>query len=153
MKHCRTHKREQGVVMFISLLMLVLLSIIGIAAISTSIFELRMAGNVQNMYDSFQSADAGVAASMSQGSTFDGTDKTDIFAGGDAGTIEAYIVAEVDVARLLPGMELTCPRSSGSSSVTFIGCEHYTVDSEHEDDATGARTHVYQGAVREILVR
>jgi len=153
MKHYRTCKREQGVVMFISLLMLVILSIIGVAAMSTSIFELRMAGNVQNMYDSFQSADAGIAAAMSQSGTFNGGDKTDIFAGGSVGTIEGFIVAKVNVGRLLPGLELTCPRSAGSSSVTFIGCEHYTVDSEHDDAATGARTHVYQGAVREILVR
>ena len=153
MRHYRIRKRQKGVVMLVSLLMLVILSLIGIAAISTSVFELRMAGNIQNMYESFQSADAGIAAAMSDGGVFDGTDKADIFAGGDAGTVEEYIVAEVNVGRLLPEVELTCPRGPGASSVTFIGCEHYTVDSEHENDATGARTHVYQGAVREILVR
>ena len=146
-------KRQKGVVMLVSLLMLVILSLIGIAAISTSVFELRMAGNIQNMYESFQSADAGIAAAMSDGGSFDGVDKADIFGGGEPGSVNDYIVAKVNVGRLLPEVELQCPRGASSSSVTFIGCEHYTVDSEHESEVTGARTHVYQGAVREILVR
>lgn len=149
----RTPMREHGVVMFVSLLLLIILSIIGIAGMSTSIFDLRIAGNTQRLYDSFQSADAGLAAAMSDEDTFDGSDKSDLFAGGDPGSTEDYIVAEVNVERVLPDVELSCPRSPDSSSVAFIGCEHYTVDSEHQDAVTGARTQVYQGVVREIIAR
>lgn len=151
--HDRPYRRERGVVMVVSLLLLAILSLIGVSAMSTSIFELRIAGNVQSLYDSFQSADAGVAATMAGSGSFDGGDQTDLFYGGTAGSIEDYIVAEVNVERILPGVELSCPRGPGSSSITLIGCEYYLVDSEHENAATGARTKVFQGAVREILAR
>ena len=149
----RVCRREQGVVMLVSLLLLVMLSIIGLQGMTSSIFNLRIAGNIQNMYDSFQMADAGIAATMADGDSFDGVNKPDIFAGGDPGSTEDFIVAEVNVERLLPDVELECSRSPGASSITFIGCEHYRIDSEHEDAATGARTHVFQGVVREVISR
>ena len=149
----RVCRREQGVVMLVSLLLLVMLSIIGLQGMTNSIFNLRIAGNIQNMYDSFQMADAGIAATMADGDSFNGVNKTDIFAGGDPGSTEDFIVAEVNVERLLPDVELQCPRGPGASSIAFIGCEHYRVDSEHEDAVTGARTHVFQGVVREVISR
>ncbi len=148
-----TGRREKGVVMLVSLLLLIILSVIGMQGMSNGIFNLRMAGNIQNLYDSFQMADAGIAATMADGGHFDGTDQADIFAGGDPGSTKDFIVAEVDVERLLPDVELDCPRGPGASSVSFIGCERYMIDSEHEDAATGARTRVYQGVVREIISR
>ncbi len=153
MMRYRAGRREKGVVMLVSLLLLIILSVIGMQGMSNSIFNLRMAGNIQNLYDSFQMADAGIAATMAGGDSFEGVDKADIFAGGDPGSTEDFIVADVDVERLLPDVELDCPRSPGASSVSFIGCEHYMIDSEHEDAATGARTHVFQGVVREIISR
>jgi hypothetical protein len=139
--------------MLVSLVLLIILSAIGIQGMSNSNFSLRMAGNIQNLYDSFQMADAGIAATMADGGHFDGTDQADIFAGGAPGSIEDFILAEVNVERLLPDVELDCPRVPGASSVSFIGCERYMIDSEHEDAATGARTRVYQGVVREIISR
>ena len=147
-----TCRREKGVVMMVSLLLLIILSIIGFEGMSSSTFNLRMAGNIQNLYDSFQVADAGIAAAMADGDSFDGTDQADIFAGGTSGSIEDFIVAEVNVTRLLPDVELECPRSSAASSITFIGCEHYTVDSEHNDAVSGARTRLFEGTAKEILV-
>ncbi len=148
-----TGRREKGVVMLVSLLLLIILSVIGMQGMSNGIFNLRMAGNIQNLYDSFQMADAGIAATMADGGHFDGTDQADIFAGGDPGSTEYFIVAEVNVERLLPDVEIDCPRTPGASSVSFIGCERYMIDSEHEDAATGARTRVFQGVVREIIAR
>jgi hypothetical protein len=139
------------VVLLVSLLLLLILSIIGVAGMSTSIFGLRMAGNMQSMYDSFQLADAGRAAAMSDAGSFNGGDQTDIFAGSDA--IDTYIVAEVNVVRLLPDVELECPRSPAASSIGFIACEFYTIDSEHEDAVSGARSKIFEGAAKEILAK
>ncbi len=149
----RAGRREKGVVMLVSLLLLIVLSVIGIQGMSNSIFNLRMAGNIQDLYDSFQIADAGIAAAMADDDHFDGADQADIFVGGVPGSTEDFIVAEVNVERLLPDVDLDCPRAPGASSVSFIGCERYMIDSEHEDAATGARTRVYQGVVREIIAR
>ena len=148
----RTDNREKGTVLLVSLLLLLILSIIGIAGMSTSIFGLRMAGNIQSMYDSFQVADAGRAAAMSDPANFNGGDQDDIFSGDD------YIVAKVNVVRLLPDQELECPRSPTASSVSFIGCEYYELDSEHlseRDDvvSSGAQTRIFGGATKEILAR
>ena len=151
MMPCRIYKRETGAVLLVSLLLLLILSIIGVAGMSTSIFGLRMAGNMQSMYDSFQQADAGRAAAMSNASSFNGGDQFDIFAGSDP--IDTYIVAEVNVVRLLPDEELECPRSPAASSIGFIACEFYTIDSEHDDAVSGARSKIFEGAAKEILAK
>ena len=149
--HYRAYKREKGTVLLVSLLLLLILSMIGIQGMSTGIFGLRMAGNVQSIYDSFQLSDAGRAAAKADAASFNGGDQLDIFSGGDSGTTSDYIVAEVNVVRLLPDVELECPRSPAASSITFVGCEYYTIDSEHEDAASGARTHVFEGVSKQIL--
>ncbi|MES9884068.1 MAG: PilX N-terminal domain-containing pilus assembly protein [Sedimenticola sp.] len=148
------NKLEKGSVLITSLLLLTVLTIIGLAGTSSSIFELRMAGNTQSFYDSFQNADAGITAAMSQeGDNFDGSDKSNIFSSGGTNTLKAYITSTVNVDRLFPTLNLACPRESGGSSVGFLECEYYRVESEHDDTATGARTLIFQGVAKEILAQ
>ena len=151
--HYRTYNREKGTVLLVSLLLLLILSIIGIAGMSTSIFGLRMAGNIQSLYDSFQVADAGRAAAMADPANFDTDNNDDPDLGNFKDILKELDDDElaVNVVRVLPDEELECPRSSAASSVTFIGCEYYTVDSEHDNEMSGAHTKVVEGAVKEIL--
>lgn len=147
--NARKKKGEQGAVLLVSILLLLILSILGVAGMSTGIFGLRMAGNMQSLYDSFQIADAGRAAAVADAGSFTGGDQSDIFSGSDP--IDDYIISEVNVVRLLPDVELECPRSTAASSIGFIVCEFYTIDSEHDDPVSGARTKVFEGVAKEVL--
>ena len=58
----RSGVRQQGVAMVVALILLTVLALIGIYGAATGSLELRMSRNMQDAYDSFQSAEAGVAA-------------------------------------------------------------------------------------------
>ena len=144
----RTHKKQKGAVLLVSVLLLLVLTIIGIEGMSTSVMGLRMAGNVQGLYDSFQLAEAGRAKAIAD---------TDFDADGDQsyeytfGDSDSKVM--VNVARLLPDVERNCPRKSAASSASLVSCEYYTVESEHDAPVSGARTKVFEGVTREILAK
>ena len=57
-------RNESGAALVVALLMIVILSLIGIASSSNSTFEIRLSGNKRGATDAFYSADAGVKAVM-----------------------------------------------------------------------------------------
>ncbi len=73
-------KRQSGVVLIISLIMLLLLSLIGVTGMQVTSFEEKMAGNSRNQNLAFQAAEAGLRGaenyldSMVLPSGFDGTE-------------------------------------------------------------------------------
>lgn len=67
-------RNERGSGLFVAMLMLALLTILGLAAIGTSVTELRIAGNQRAHKQAFLVADAGVNYALKMGSSFiDGT--------------------------------------------------------------------------------
>jgi Na+-transporting methylmalonyl-CoA/oxaloacetate decarboxylase gamma subunit len=59
-------KRENGVVIIIALLMLLVLTLIGISAISTTTFDTNISGNERLGADAFYASEAGVQVGISQ---------------------------------------------------------------------------------------
>ncbi len=59
---CFIVKEESGAALVIALMMLIVLTLIAIASSSTSIFEIKLAGNKRATTDAFYTADAGVQA-------------------------------------------------------------------------------------------
>ena len=55
-------RNESGVALVVALLMVVILSLIGLASSSTSNYEIRLSGNKRGATDAFYSADAGAAS-------------------------------------------------------------------------------------------
>lgn len=55
---CISLKFQSGVVLFISLIMLLLLTLIGVTSVQTTILEEKMAGNMRNRNLAFQAAEA-----------------------------------------------------------------------------------------------
>lgn len=152
-------KTEHGSALVIALLLLTVLTIIGLSGMSSSIFELRMAGNTQDYYHSFQSADAGVSATMALANT-----AKDPFVGGDVGDVtdmntdlatplktvnDSPGSVGVDVKLLLADVE--CPRAKNASSTDLLDCEYYRINSTHDGANTGARTRLHQGVRRELI--
>lgn len=155
----RAAKTERGAALVIALLLLTILTIIGLSGTSSSIFELRMAGNTQDFYHSFQSADAGVSATMALSNT-----AADPFVGGDPGDVfdpTADLSGPLTAVNGSPGnvgvsiklilTDVECPRAEDGSSTDLLDCEYYRVNSAHDNTGTGARTRLYQGVGKELI--
>ena len=54
------HQKQSGVALFVSLIMLLLLTIIGITSLNTTLLEEKMAGNMINRGLAFQAAESGL---------------------------------------------------------------------------------------------
>jgi len=63
-------KNESGAALVVALLMIVILSLIGIASSSNSTFEIRLSGNKRGATDAFYTADAGLKAVMGDTANF-----------------------------------------------------------------------------------
>lgn len=77
----RSVHRQEGVVLVVAMIMLVLLTLIGLAGMRTTLLEERMAGNLRDRNLAFQSAEAALREGEMSGPTacavaggFDGTD-------------------------------------------------------------------------------
>jgi len=57
-------RNESGVALVVALLMIVILSLIGLASSSTSTFEIRLSGNKRGATDAFYAADGGTQSVM-----------------------------------------------------------------------------------------
>ncbi|MFL6621711.1 MAG: PilX N-terminal domain-containing pilus assembly protein [Sulfurifustis sp.] len=60
---------EKGATLVTALVILLILTIIGIAAMRTSSFEERMAGNIQDTTYAFEAAESGLNRAMNEGGT------------------------------------------------------------------------------------
>lgn len=63
-------RNESGAALVVALLMIVVLSLIGLASSSTSTFEIRLSGNKRGATDAFYSADSGLQAVMGDTNNF-----------------------------------------------------------------------------------
>jgi hypothetical protein len=66
-------RNESGVALVVALLMIVLLSLIGLASSSSSTFEIRLSGNKRGATDAFYAADGGAVSVLSDISNFNTT--------------------------------------------------------------------------------
>lgn len=60
--HFRIPQAQQGAALAVSLIMLLILTLLGVTAMQTTIFEERMAGNARDANTAFQAAEAGLRA-------------------------------------------------------------------------------------------
>ncbi len=59
-------KNEKGVVLIVALLILLVLTLIGISAVNTSIFEINISGNARVGTDAFYASEAGTQVGINQ---------------------------------------------------------------------------------------
>jgi hypothetical protein len=159
MKFAKTSARQQGVALVVALLFLLVVTVISVIAASNSAIGLKMSGNLQDAYSSFQSAEAGVMAVMSLAGTandpFNGLDTPDPFATFDPDTNHPLRglndgAQSVDARVFLTTPATTCPRNAVGSSVGLFDCDYYRVAAEH-DVPKKARTKVELGVVKTII--
>lgn len=151
--------RQQGVALVVALLFLLVVTIISVIAASNSQMSLKMAANMQDSYDSFQSAEAGIVAVLALAGTgndpFDGDDSLMPFAAFDPNSTHPLRSLNdgpqsMDVDVFITNTNTTCPRSGAPSSVGLFACDYYRLESEHEV-VKKARTKVNLGVVKTII--
>jgi type IV pilus assembly protein PilX len=158
-------RAQRGVVLVVSMLFLLVVTIISVIAARNSTFTTKMSANLQDAYSSFQSAEAGVFATMLLARTpNDPFQREDILAADnrspfDDVSADAHPLRElnddladeaVGVEILFTGAALTCPRSREASSINQFVCDYYRVESEHDVDQR-ARTKVNMGVVKTLI--
>ncbi|MFV0277202.1 MAG: PilX N-terminal domain-containing pilus assembly protein [Parahaliea sp.] len=153
--------RQQGLALVISLLFLLVVTVISITAASNSTQGLKMSANLQDSYQSFQAAEAGIYAVLGQtGTAFDPLTTQPENLTPLQG-VSPYPLANVTV-EASPAVDLrvyllaaraVCPRQrteSGGNSVDLLDCDYYRLSSEHSVPQR-ARTRVELGVVRTVL--
>jgi type IV pilus assembly protein PilX len=156
--------QQRGVALVVALLFLLVVTVISVIAASNSSLGLKMAANMADSYSSFQSAEAGVIATLSLAGDpnsplkpFDGKkERFDLFgslAPNDPKNPlkdlnDTADSVEVDV--FLTNAATACPRSKVGSSVGLFDCDYYRIASEHKVPKK-ARTKVNLGVVKTII--
>jgi len=125
---------ESGVALVIALILMVVLTLLGLASALSSTFEIRHSGNKRGSTDAFYAAESGVQAVLATVKNFDITgkysgDKYTPFSDQDNTTpnpTNARVVIEHYADQSSP------PRGMGMSA-TQVSFEHYMVESTGED--------------------
>ncbi len=147
--------QQRGAVLFVSLIILALITMLGTQTLSTGMNELKLANNTDIMMESVQNADAGVGATMSLINTandpFNGTDNNDPFANFSNADHPLKNLSNVAVATSLTRSAGVCSRKVNASSSNTVACEYYEVLSRDIQANTGVTTTVRQGVSREVI--
>jgi hypothetical protein len=158
---------QRGVALVVSLLFLLVVTLISVAAARNSALNLRMAGNMQDMAISFQSAEAGAMALMGISRADPANDPFNVtlpdFRDNDTSIPTAirgnYIgnlrngQGSVGVTVRAVRRDRPCPRAtrqmSGSSYAQQV-CTYYRVRSEHVDEGR-SRSRIQIGVVKTTI--
>ncbi len=158
----RSTQHQQGVVLVTSLLFLLVVTIISITAANNSSLGLKMSANMQDAYQSFQVAEAGIYATLGlAGSAQDPFQRQALvdepFAGMGTHPLRNMAAdpndVPIDVDVFLIAVARACPRplaSRGGTSIGLLDCDYYRIESEH-DLAGKARTRVELGVVKTVI--
>lgn len=146
---------QKGAVLFVSLIILALITILGVSTLSGGMTELKIAKNNDQMLESVQNADAGVGGAMSLVNTandpFDGVGHDDVFAGIADEDHPLKNVSTVAVSSDFVRRAGVCSRSQSGFSNGKVECEYYEVVSQDTQASVGVATTVRQGVRREVI--
>jgi hypothetical protein len=126
---------ESGAALIIAMVMIIVLTVIGLASTLTSTFENRLSGMKRGSTDAFYAADSGVQIVVSKIDNFDLPGKyvdskynpfTDP-ANPNPNPTKAQVVIEHNAT------QKGAPRGSGFGATGALGFEHYLIDSTGAD--------------------
>ena len=146
---------QRGASLFVSLIILALLTILATTTLSGSMSELKIARNNQQTIDSLQKTDAGIDATMSLVNTdyhpFNGADNANPFANVASADNPLSNISDVTVAITLQQTAAPCPRIENASSANQIACEYYEIRSQYAPVNSGITTTLREGVRRQII--
>ena len=125
-------KDQSGVALVLALVMIVILTLIGLASTYTSIFEVRLSGNKRGTTDAFYAADSGIQVVVANVDNFSlpgkyVDNKYDPFTDPkNPNPTKANVVVQFDTT------QEGSPRGSGFSAISFE-FRHFVIDSKGQD--------------------
>ena len=123
---------QSGVALVIALIMIVVLTLIGLASTYTSIFEIKLSGNKRGTTDAFYAADSGLQVVVANVENFSlpgkyVDNKYDPFTDpANPNPTKAKVVIQYDTT------QEGSPRGSGFSAISFE-YRHFVIDSKGQD--------------------
>ena len=125
-------KDQSGVALVLALIMIVILTLIGLASTYTSTFEMKLSGNKRGTTDAFYAADSGVEVVVANVQNFDlpgkyVDNKYDPFTDpNNPNPTKAEVLIQYDTT------QEGSPRGSGFSAISFE-FKHFLIDSKGHD--------------------
>ncbi len=126
-------KDQSGVALVIALIMIVVLTLVGLASTYTSTFEMKLSGNKRGTTDAFYAADSGIQITVANIENFnlpgkyDDDNKYDPFTDpSNHNTTNAKVIIQYDTT------QEGSPRGSGFSAISFE-YKHFLIDSTGRD--------------------
>ena len=125
-------KDQSGVALVLALVMIVILTLIGLASTYTSIFEMKLSGNKRGTTDAFYAADSGVQVVVDNVDNFSlpgkyVDNKYNPFTDPkNPNPTKAKVLIQYDTT------QEGSPRGSGFSAISFE-FKHFVIDSKGED--------------------
>jgi len=126
-------KDQRGSAFVIALLMIIVLSLIGLASVSGSIFEIKLSGNKRGVTNAFYAADSGTQVAASNLASFDPSkyDAANQYKySEDASNINP---TKADIVILHDTMRSGAPRGSGMGATGSIGFMYFLIESTGQD--------------------
>ena len=126
-------KDQSGVALVLALIMIVILTLIGLASTYTSTFEMKLSGNKRGTTDAFYAADSGIQVVVANVDNFSLPGKYDVDNKYDPFTdpknpnpTKAKVLIQYDTT------QEGSPRGSGFSAISFE-FRHFVIDSKGQD--------------------
>jgi len=126
-------KDQSGVALVLALVMIVILTLIGLASTYTSTFEMKLSGNKRGTTDAFYAADSGIQVVVANVDNFSLPGKYDVDNKYDPFTdpknpnpTKAKVLIQYDTT------QEGSPRGSGFSAISFE-FRHFVIDSKGQD--------------------
>jgi hypothetical protein len=125
-------KDQSGVALVLALIMIVILTLIGLASTYTSTFEMKLSGNKRGTTDAFYAADSGVQVVVANVDNFSlpgkyVDNKYDPFTDpNNPNPTKANVLIQYDTT------QEGSPRGSGFSAISFE-FRHFVIDSKGQD--------------------
>jgi len=125
-------KDQSGVALVLALVMIVILTLIGLASTYTSTFEMKLSGNKRGTTDAFYAADSGVQVIVANVDNFSlpgkyVDNKYDPFTDpNNPNPTKAKVLIQYDTT------QEGSPRGSGFSAISFE-FKHFVIDSKGQD--------------------
>lgn len=126
-------KNQSGVALVIAMIMIIVMTVIVLAASLTSIFEIKLAGNKRGSTDAFFAADSGVQIVMAKVKNFDLPGK---YVGGKYDPFTDPSNPNPTKAKALINYisaQSGAPRGSGFSATGNYEFTHYIIESTGQD--------------------
>ena len=124
-------KNESGAALVIALIMIIVMTLIVLAASFTSIFEIKLAGNKRGSTNAFFAADSGVQVVVADSANFDLPGKYDV--NGKYHYSSNPNPTNADIIIYHNSTQTGAPRGMGFSATGNYGFMHYLIESTGQD--------------------